>query len=128
MDRDVRTPSFGERWTKARPTKTMLFWSMVLAAVLTMVVGFTWGGWVRGVTAQSIADTRAEDAIVKHLAPICVFQSREDPANAEKIKALKELSMYERGDYVTKQGWANMPGGEPADSRVAEECARLLAR
>jgi hypothetical protein len=128
MEGDVRKRAFGERWASARPTKTVFFWSMVLVAALTMVVGFTWGGWVRGVTAQSMAETRAEDAVVKQLAPICVAEAKQDPASAQKLKALKALDEYERGDYVTKEGWATMPGGGAADGRVAEECARLLTR
>ena len=128
MEGNVRKRAFGERWASARPTKTMFFWSMVLVAALTMVVGFKWGGWVRGVTAQSMAETRAEDAVVKHLAPICAAEARQDATSAQKVKALKALDQYERGDYVTKEGWATMPGGGATDSQVAEECARLLTQ
>jgi hypothetical protein len=117
---------FGQRWSARRPTKTVLFWSCVASAVMTMIVGFTWGGWVRGATAQSMASVMAEDAVVKRLAPICVAQFKQDPARDQELKALKELSGYERGDYVKKQAWAKMPGEQEADSKVAEECAGLI--
>ncbi len=92
-----------------------------------MIVGFTWGGWVRGATARSMAETVAEDAVVKHLAPICVVQFQHDPAKDQKLKELKEINAYEKADYVKKQGWAKMPGeGEP-DDKVADECARLIS-
>jgi len=91
-----------------------------------MIVGFTWGGWVRGATAQSMASVMAEDAVVKRLAPICVAQFKKDPARDQELKALKELSAYERGDYVKKQAWAKMPGEQEADSKVVEECAGLI--
>ncbi len=119
--------SLGQRWSRARPTKTVLFWACVASAIATMIIGFTWGGWVRGATAQSLAETKAEDAVVKHLAPICVAQFKEDPARDQKLKELNGLSSYERGDYVKKQGWAKMPGEGEADSQVADECARLIS-
>jgi hypothetical protein len=116
----------GQRWRDARPTKTLVFWACAGSAVLTMILGFTWGGWVRGATARSMAEAMAEDAVVKRLAPFCVVQFGEDPAKGQKLQELKDMSSYERGDYVKKQGWAKMPGeGEP-DRRIADECARLL--
>ncbi len=128
MGQHEQNTSFGQRWSHARPTKTALFWCCVASAIVTMIVGFTWGGWVKGATAQNMAETRAEDAVVKHLAPICVVQFKEDPAKDQKLKALKDMSSYERGDYVKKQGWATMPGQKEADDRVAEECARLISQ
>ena len=69
-----RTVSFRERWRDARPTKTVVFWSWIGSVVLTMIIGFAWGGWVTGGTARSMAQTLAEEAIVKRLAPMCVVQ------------------------------------------------------
>lgn len=104
MERSNERVGFGQQRLRARPKKTTVFWSWVACAVLTMIVGFTWGGWVRGATARSMAETEAADAVVKHLAPICVVQSQQDPAKNQKLKELKDLSAYERGDYVKKQG------------------------
>ncbi len=118
--------SVGQRWSASRPTKAALFWGCVASAVITMIIGFTWGGWVRGGTAQSMAATMTEDAVVKRLASICVAQFKEDPARDQKLKELKELGVYERGDYVKKQVWAKMPGEQETDSKVAEECAKLI--
>jgi len=118
--------SLGQRWSVSRPTKAALFWSCVASAVITMIVGFTWGGWVRGATAQNMALVMAEDAVVKRLASICVAQFQEDPAHDQKLKEVKELSVYERGDYVKKKVWAKMPGEQETDSKVAEECAKLI--
>jgi hypothetical protein len=126
MARGIEQVSLGQRWAKARPTKTLVFWLCVVCAALTMIVGFTWGGWVRGATARSMAEAVAEEAVVKHLAPICVVQFQQDPAKDQKLKALRDLSAYERGDYVKKQGWAKMPGEVEADGKVADECAKLI--
>jgi hypothetical protein len=121
------TPSMGARWNASRPTKMHLFWSCVATAVLTMIVGFTWGGWVTGATARTMAVTTGEDAVAKRLAPICVVRSALDPQRDVKLKALKDVSTWERGDYIKKQGWATMQGEKEPDGRVADECAKLLA-
>jgi hypothetical protein len=126
MERGIEKVSLGQRWSKARPTKTLVFWLCVACAALTMIVGFTWGGWVRGATARSMAEAGAEDAVVKHLAPICVVQFQQDPAKDQKLKELRDMSAYERGDYVKKQGWAKMPGAGEVDGKVADECAKLI--
>jgi hypothetical protein len=121
-----RKVSFRQWWDEARPTKTAVFWSWVGSVVLTMIIGFAWGGWVTGGTAQKIAEKMAGDAVVKRLSPMCVVQFNRDPGKDQKLKELKEASTYQRGEYVEKQGWATMPGEEKPDSNVAEECARLL--
>ena len=126
MDTNRGKRSVGQRWSEAQPTKTVLFWSCVASMVLTMIVGFSWGGWVTGGTARSTAETMAHDAVVTRLAPICVDQSGRDPAKAVKLVALKEESSWQRGEYVGKQGWATMPGEQEPDSRVARACATLL--
>jgi hypothetical protein len=118
--------SFGQRWSESRPTKTAVFWACVASVLVTLIVGFTWGGWVRGATAKSMADTMAEEAVAKRLAPICVLQANGDPAKDQKLKEMSEKSSYERGDYVKAQGWARMPGDTETDAKVADMCARLL--
>jgi hypothetical protein len=127
MERDRHTMSFAEKWSAARPTKTLLFWSCVGSAVATMIIGFAWGGWVRGATAQNMAEAKAERAVVKRLAPICVAQFKQDPARDAKLKALEALSVYERSDYVQKQGWATMPGEKEPDDQIADKCATLIS-
>jgi alpha/beta superfamily hydrolase len=123
---DQNRLSLGRRLSDARPTKTLVFWACVASAVLTMIIGFSWGGWVTGGTARTTAETMAHDAVVTRLAPICVVLSGLDPAKAVKLVALKEESTWQRGDYVGKQGWATMPGEKEPDSKVAQACAALL--
>ncbi len=91
-----------------------------------MIIGFTWGGWVTGRTARNIAEVMAEDAVVRRLAPICVLQFKKDPGKDQKLKELKETSTWQRGEYVKNQGWATMPGEKEPESKVADECAKLL--
>ncbi len=118
--------SLGQRWNNAQPTKTMVFWLCVAAAVLTMIVGFAWGGWMTGGSARETAEDLAEDAVVTRLTPICVAQFHQDPEKDRKLKELEETNAYQRDDYVKEQGWATMPGEEKPDSKVADACAKLL--
>ena len=123
---EKRKVGFKEWWGEARPTKTAVFWSWVGSVVLTMIIGFAWGGWVTGGTARSMAEKIAEDAVVKRLAPICVVQFKRAPGKDQKLKELEKTDSWQRSEYVEKQGWATMPGEEKPDSKVASECTRLL--
>ena len=118
--------SFGQRWREARPTKTLVFWSWVASIILTMIIGFAWGGWVTGGTARKVATEAAEEAVVLRLAPICVTQFNLDPQKDQKLAELQGTSSYQRGDYIQKQGWATMAGEDKPDRGVAAACARLL--
>src|SRR5262249_44045485 len=93
-------------WSQARPTKTAVFWWCVLSIVATMIVGFTWGGWVTGGTARRMAEARGEDAVIKRLAPMCVVRFNQDPLKAQKLKDLRATSSWDQIEYVQKQGWA----------------------
>jgi hypothetical protein len=121
-----RKLTVGDRWRNAQPTKTIAFWLCMASIALTMIVGFAWGGWVTGGTAQKMAETMADDAVAKRLAPICVSQFNRDPGKDKKLVELKGTDSWQRDGYVEKQGWATMPGEEKADRNVAEACANLL--
>jgi hypothetical protein len=126
MVKNNENASFGQRWSTAQPTKKVLLWSCVACIVLTMIIGFTLGGWVTGGTAQNMAEESAEKAVVDRLAAICVAQFKQDPEKDKKLEELEKTDSWERRDYVKKQGWATMPGEKEAESEVAEECAKLL--
>ena len=124
MRQDKQKVSLRRRWNEAQPTKTVLIWSMVAAVILTMIVGFTWGGWVTAGTAQETA----EEAVVERLALICVDQFDQDPEKAQKLKEFNEVKGYERDDYVREQGWATMPGEADPDRKVADACVKQLVQ
>ncbi len=126
MEQSKRSLSRSERWNAARPTKTLVFWACVASVALTMIIGFTWGGWVMGSTALNMASMTGENAVVKRLAPICVVRFQQDPKKDQKLKEVKDTETWQRGDYVKKQGWATMPGEQEPDGRVADECVKLL--
>jgi alpha/beta superfamily hydrolase len=115
-----------QRWAKARPTKAVAFWSSVVAVALTMIIGFSLGGWVTGGTAQGMAETASQQAVVNRLAPICVTQFNLDPDREQKLLELQETRSFQRPAYVSGQGWATMPGEAESSNLVARECSRLL--
>jgi hypothetical protein len=128
MDHNQKMPSYRQRWDKVRPTKKVVFWSCVGCIILTIVIGFAWGGWVTGGSAQKTAEVMAKDAVVQRLAPMCVAQFNQDPGKDQKLTELKDTSTWQRHTYVEKQGWATMFGEKEPDTKVADECAKLLMR
>jgi len=121
-----KKPSLSKRWSAAQPTKTILFWACIGSVILTIVVGFSWGGWVTGGAAQEAAETMAKDAVVQRLAPICVAQFNLDPEKVSKLSEINDLTSYKQRQYVQDQGWATISGTETPDRKVADACTKLL--
>ena len=107
---------------------TLGLWSAVGGAIVLAIIGFVWGGWVTGGTAQEMAEQKAENAVVGRLAPICVEQFNQVSEKDQKLKELKKIDSWKRSDYVDKQGWATMPGEKEPDSKVSEKCADMLVQ
>ncbi len=105
--------------------KTAL-WGAIGGAIVLTIIGFAWGGWVTGGSAQQMAEELAQNAVVARLAPICVEQFNQVSEKDQKLKELKEESSWKRGDYVEKQGWATMPSEKKPDSKVAKKCANMV--
>jgi hypothetical protein len=103
-------------------------WGVVGGAVVMAVVGFTWGGWVTGGTAESNATQRADSAVVAALASVCADRFKNTTDAAVNLTALKKIDSWSQGDYVEKGGWAGLPGSNPPAqvTAVAKACATLL--
>jgi hypothetical protein len=124
---EQKAQSVGQMWRQSRPSKTLALWACLGTMVATMIVGFTWGGWVTGGTARQMAMASGEDAVISRLTPMCVLRVKADPKQAEKIKELKQTSAWQQGEYVKKQGWATMPGETEPVEKVADACAKLIS-
>lgn len=122
-------PTVWQRWMKAQPTKAHLVWACLITAVLTMIIGFNWGGWMSSGGAQTMADTMAKDAVIQRLAPICVAQFNLDTEkDAKLIEMNTKLTSSQKARFVRDQGWATIAGEERADSKVADACAKLIVQ
>lgn len=124
MERNENKPSFGQRWDQVRAPKKAVFWIAVAAVVVTLIVGFSLGGWVTSGTARAMAD----EAVVQRLATVCVAQFDLNPAKDQNLAELKATSSWQRRTYIETAGWATMPGEEKPDSKVAAACAALLTQ
>ena len=96
-------------------------------AAALAVVGFSWGGWVTGGTARTMAVDQSRADMVAALSLICVEQSARDPLLAERLPAVKAASTWARADLVMKNGWATMAGSTEANSQVARACADKIS-
>jgi hypothetical protein len=104
-------------------------WGAVAGSILTMIVGFSWGGWSTSSTATQLAVNRADAAVTAALVPICLAQEKIDGVKGTKLGELKALtSSYEQTDFVMKTGWATFPGRDDPNRDVAEACASALLK
>jgi hypothetical protein len=120
-------PGFSQRLEAYRPTKTALTWCCVLSVIATMLVGFTWGGWVTSGTAARMSDSAAEAARARLAAEICTAQFNRNPDAAVQLTALAKLDSWDRADFIRKGGWATLPGLKDPISGSADLCAQQLA-
>ncbi|MBC7157822.1 MAG: hypothetical protein H5U20_09965 [Rhodobacteraceae bacterium] len=119
--------SFIQSMKDFAPTKTTLFWTAAGAAVLTMVIGFSYGGWKTGGSADKMASEAATAARNELAALVCVENFAAAPdAIALRDEMLAETSFRQRG-FVEGQSWALMPGETSANRQVADLCARAIA-
>jgi hypothetical protein len=119
--------SFNRRFEDYHPSKTILFWSCVGCIVATMILGFSWGGWVTGGTAQEMAQDAAEQARAEVAAAVCVDEFMQAADAGVQLTSLKEISSsWGREDFVEEGGWAMVADQEYDDA--ADLCAERLMK
>jgi hypothetical protein len=104
---------------------TRLVQGAIAGAVATMVVGFYWGGWSLGSTADRMAKERAELAVVAALAPVCVDKFRALPDAAAKQAALSKVDTWKRRDEFPKE-LVTLPGESYPNTALVDACYTLL--
>ena len=103
-------------------------WGFLVGSVLTMIVGFAWGGWMTHGSALRMALHERDEGIIAALVPVCLEKSKADPHGAKKLAELRAMtSSWEQRDAVVRDGWATIGSGE-ANRDVAEECAEQLVK
>lgn len=122
----MKTPAFLSSYVEGNSPKR-LFQGLAVGVVATVVIGFSWGGWVLGSTAAEKAEMAAQTAMVQALAPICAARF-EEAANAQNgmVAEFAAVNSWQRDSHLIKTGWATFPGGAEPDNDVAEACAKLL--
>jgi len=97
-------------------------------AIALAIVGFGWGGWVMGSTADARAKTSSQTAVVAALAPICASQFRQAPDAVAQQAVLVTKGSWEQKKLVEAAGWAQMPGSTEVAAGVANACANLITK
>ncbi len=100
----------------------------VAGAIALAIVMFSTGWAVTSNTAQTNARKMSQDAVVESLAAICVAQFEQADDKDQKLSKLVATDSWQRGGYVSDQGWATMPGSDTPASDVATACAQRLAK
>ncbi len=119
--------SFANRWDDYQPSKSILLWACVATAIATVIIGFSWGGWVTGASSRTMASQAADTARGELAANICVQRFNAAPDAAAQLTALKALPEgYKRRQFVEDGGWATMPGAATADRQGVDGCATAL--
>lgn len=102
-------------------------YGVVIGAIITGVVGFTWGGWVTAATSNERALSMSRDQVVAAMVPVCLDQASADPERATKLDTIRAATTYQQRDALMAAGWATIPGAEAPDRDIAQACLVALA-
>jgi hypothetical protein len=103
-------------------------WGAIIGAVVMMIVGFSWMGWVLGGTAERMAVERANSEVVVALTPFCIASFMHQPNAAVKLKELQAVDSWKQREFVEAGGWATTGGDKTPNSSVASACAEQLLK
>ena len=109
-------------------SRTRLLQGAAIGAVATMVIGFYWGGWKLGSTAEEMASRRVSLALVEVYAPICVERFQQQANLEGKWLEFTKIDSWRRDDYIKQSGFATPPGSTSPNARIADACADALGK
>ncbi|MBU2264462.1 hypothetical protein KJ797_04010 [Patescibacteria group bacterium] len=93
-------------------------WGLICGAIVAMIIGFAWGGWLTTGTSQKMSN----EAVLASQAAICVAQFMKDPNHEAKLKEYEAIDSWKRSEFIEKGGWDKMPGQKEAGSSVSRAC------
>jgi hypothetical protein len=113
--------TLAQRFKDYQASKTVLLWACAGSAVVAVVVGFSWGGWVTGGSARDMADNSAAQARQELAAVVCVDRFMAAPDAGVQLTALQEItSSYAQGKFLQDGGWATIvPASSTADRKAS---------
>ena len=129
--------TLSQRFDQYRASKTVLFWACAGSVIAATVVGFSWGGWVTGGSAQEMAEESAAQARQELAAMVCVDRFMAAPDAGVQLTALQEITTPRaQGKFVEDGGWAIIvPASGPPDYKARADdrkaaglCAEELAK
>jgi len=122
----MQVPSFLSSYLEGDSPRRFIQ-GMVFGAIVAIVVGFNWGGWMLGSTANGMVKQSSQAALVQALAPICADRFRHAADASANLAALKKVNSWQQDTFIERGGWATFPGMTSPDRGVAQACADLLA-
>jgi len=110
------------------PSLTRLVQGAIFGAILSIVVGFNWGGWVLGSTASKNSAIFADNAVADALAPICAdrFQNASDASS--NLATFQGQNSYKQTGFIEEGGWASFAGHKTSDRDIATACAAIISQ
>lgn len=100
-------------------------WCAAGGAVAMMIAGF-WGmGWTTAGSAEKMARSRADTAVIAALVPFCIAKAQGDGDAAKLTKFRATTSSYDRNELVKANGWAAVAGASP-DYQLIQACSDRL--
>src|SRR3546814_3444577 len=109
-----------------RSSMSVWVWSCAGWVVATMIVGFTWGGWVTGGTGEERVTDASDTGRAELAAVICVDRFLDETGVAVNLAELKEQSQWQRDDYIEDGGWTTLVGFDEPIEGAADLCATQL--
>jgi len=103
-------------------------WGVIGGSIATMIVGFSWMGWVGGGAAERMAVERASSAVIVALTPACVASFMQQPNAAAKLAAFQKIDSWKQRQFVEAGGWATPRGDKSPNLGVANACAEQLVK
>src|SRR3974377_1783158 len=94
---------------------TRLCQGAAVGAIATIIIGFSWGGWMVGSTAKKLAGEETRSAIGGIAAPACA-EHFVNKANDEKWAEYQKVDTWRRDTYIKDGGYAMMAGLEDDSS------------
>lgn len=107
-------------------TVKMLAIGAAIGAVAMPILGFQYFGWVRGSTAEKMAEDASQDTAISLLTPQCVDSAKAEP---DKLSDFQKQNNWKRRSFVEDAGWAVYPQDASSNLKrsLAEACAKQLA-
>ena len=107
-------------WTKPA------VYGAVTGAIAATVIGFNWGGWTTGSTAEQMAINFANEEVTQAMVPVCLDMATADPERIAKLASIRDAKGYNRRQAIMSTGWATLPGTKEPNRDLAEACVEGL--
>jgi hypothetical protein len=124
----ARVQAIGERWARYQPSKAHAFWFASGCVALTLIAGFSFGGWETRATVQEQLTHAGTSARRQLASALCVEDFLQAQNAGAGLQRVKDAAWHERDDIVAEGGWATLPGSNLPNYAVAEMCSAKLAQ